>query len=77
MGFTISTKSSNSPPLRQLSLLPPTSGTDPMVWICDEMSVGWARMAFPIQIKLKNPSQFLHPKQYPLKPEGHEALCLS
>jgi hypothetical protein len=27
-------------------------------------------MALPIQIKLKNPSQFPHPKQYPLKPEG-------
>jgi hypothetical protein len=25
-------------------------------------------MALPIQIKLKNPSQFPHPKQYPLKP---------
>jgi hypothetical protein len=28
MGFTISTKSSNSPPPRQLSLLPPPSGTN-------------------------------------------------
>jgi hypothetical protein len=37
------------------------------VW-ADEMSVGWARTALPIQIKLKNPSQFPHPKQYPLKP---------
>jgi hypothetical protein len=46
---------------------------DSTVWT-DEMSVGWARMALPIQIKLKNPSQFPHPKQYPLKPE---ALCLS
>jgi hypothetical protein len=36
----------------------------------DEMSVGQARMALLIQIKLKNPSQFPHPKQYPLKPEG-------
>jgi hypothetical protein len=27
-------------------------------------------MALLIQIKLKNPSQFPHPKQYPLKPEG-------
>jgi hypothetical protein len=39
------------------------------VWT-DEMSVGQARLALPIQIKLKNPSQFPHPKQYPLKPEG-------
>jgi hypothetical protein len=42
---------------------------NPTVWT-DEMSVGLARMALPIQIKLKNPSQFPHPKQYPFKPEG-------
>jgi hypothetical protein len=36
------------------------------VWT-DEISVGWALMALPFQIKLKNPSQFPHPKQYPLK----------
>jgi hypothetical protein len=35
----------------------------------DEMNVGQAWMALPILIKLKNPSQFPHPKQYPLKPE--------
>jgi hypothetical protein len=40
---------------------------DSTMWT-DEMSVGWAWMAYPIQIKLKNPSQFPHPKQYPLKP---------
>jgi hypothetical protein len=34
------------------------------------MSIGGARTALPIQIKLKNPSQVPHPKQYPLKPEG-------
>jgi hypothetical protein len=34
----------------------------------DEMSVGRAWMALPIQIKLKNPSQFPYLKQYPLKP---------
>jgi hypothetical protein len=33
------------------------------------MSVGRDRLAFPIKIKLKNPSQFPYPKQYPLKPE--------
>jgi hypothetical protein len=33
-------------------------------------------MALPVQIKLKNPSQFPHPKQYPLKPEDDEVLCL-
>jgi hypothetical protein len=37
------------------------------VWT-DEMSVGQARLALPIQIKLKDPSQY--PSQYPLKPEG-------
>jgi hypothetical protein len=36
----------------------------------DEMSVGQAWTALPIQIKLKSPSQFPHTKQYPLKPEG-------
>jgi hypothetical protein len=70
MGFTISTKSSNSPPPRQLSLLPPPSGTNRF------HSVDWwdecraARLALPIEIKLKDPSQFPHPKQYPLKSEG-------
>jgi hypothetical protein len=39
------------------------------VWT-DEMSVGWAKTALPIQIKLKNPSQYPHQKQYPLQPEG-------
>jgi hypothetical protein len=42
---------------------------DSTVWT-NEMSVGWARMALPIQLKLKNPSQFPHLKQNPLKPEG-------
>jgi hypothetical protein len=39
-----------------------------------DMSIGQDRMTFPIQIKLKNPSQFPHPKQYPLKPEGWGGL---
>jgi hypothetical protein len=47
---------------------------DSTMWT-DEMSVGRVRTALPIQIKLKNPSQFPHPKHYPLKPEGDEALC--
>jgi hypothetical protein len=34
--------------------------------LTDEMSVERTRMALSIQIKLKNPSQFPHPKQYPL-----------
>jgi hypothetical protein len=42
---------------------------DSTVWT-DEMSVGRARMALPIQIKLKDPSEFPHQKKYPLKPEG-------
>jgi hypothetical protein len=69
MGFTISIKSSNSPPPRQLSLLPSPLGTNRF------HSVDWwdecrGSQDSPIQIKLKNPSQFSHPKQYPLKPEG-------
>jgi hypothetical protein len=39
------------------------------VWT-DGMTVGWAKMALPNQIKLKYPSQFPHQKQYPLKSEG-------
>jgi hypothetical protein len=31
-------------------------------------------MAFPIQVKLKDPSQFPHHKQYSLKPEGRQGL---
>jgi hypothetical protein len=41
---------------------------DSTLWT-DETSVGQAWMALPIQIKLKDPSQFPCPKQYPLKPE--------
>jgi hypothetical protein len=48
----------------------------PTVWT-DGMTVGQARTVPPIQIKLKDPSQFLHRKQYPLKPEGQEASYLS
>jgi hypothetical protein len=46
---------------------------DSTVWT-DEMSVGQARTALPIQIKLKNPSQFPYPKQYPLEPEGRRGF---
>jgi hypothetical protein len=49
---------------------------DPTVWT-DEMSVGQARLALPIQIKLKDPSQFQHPKQYTFKLRDDEVLCLS
>jgi hypothetical protein len=41
---------------------------DSTMWT-DKMSVGRDWMALPIQIKLKNPSQFPHPKQYSLKLE--------
>jgi hypothetical protein len=46
---------------------------DPTVWT-DGMTVGQAKTALPIQIKLKKPSQFPHQKQYPLKPEGQRGL---
>jgi hypothetical protein len=39
---------------------------DPTVW--------WAKIAFPIQIKFKDPSQFPHQEQYPLKSEGQQDL---
>jgi hypothetical protein len=39
-GFTISTKSSNSPPSRQLFLLPPSSGTNRFHSVTDGMTVG-------------------------------------
>jgi hypothetical protein len=52
-GFTISAKSSNSTP-RQLSLLPLfQEQRDPTVWT-DGMTAGRAKMALPIQIKLKS-----------------------
>jgi hypothetical protein len=70
MGFTISTKSSNAPsPSSYLCCPLLQEQIDSTVWT-DEMSIGWAWMALPVQIKLKNPSQFPHPKQYPLKSEG-------
>jgi hypothetical protein len=42
---------------------------DPTVWT-DGMTVGWAKMALPIQIKLKDSLSVSTSKQYPLKPEG-------
>jgi hypothetical protein len=48
---------------------------DSTMWT-DEMSVGLAWLALHIQIKLKNPSQFPHPK--PLTPlKNDKALCQS
>jgi hypothetical protein len=37
-------------------------------------TVGWARIAAPVLIHLKDPSWFPHQKQYPLKPEVKEGL---
>jgi hypothetical protein len=63
MAFTISTKCSNSPPPGSYLYCPLLQEQiDPTVWT-DGVSVGRARMALPIQIKLKNPSQFPHPKK--------------
>jgi hypothetical protein len=42
---------------------------DPIEWT-NGMTVQQAKMALPIQIKLKDPQQLPHQKQYPLKPEG-------
>jgi hypothetical protein len=69
-GFTISTKLK-----AQILLLPGSYFCCPFLqeqihstmWT-DEISVGEGWMALPIQIKLKNPSQFPHPKKYPFKP---------
>jgi hypothetical protein len=38
------------------------------------MTIGRDRTAPPIQIKLKDASQFPHQKQYPLKTEGQRGL---
>jgi hypothetical protein len=40
----------------------------------DGHTVGWVRTAVPVLIHLKDPSQFPHQKQYPLKPEVKEVL---
>jgi hypothetical protein len=75
MGFTISTKSSNFPPPTGNYLCCPLlqEQIDSTVWT-DGMTVGQAKTALPIQLKLKDPSQFPHQKQYPLKPEGQRGL---
>jgi hypothetical protein len=70
MEFTISTKISNSLPPGSYFCCPLLQEQiDSTVWT-DEMSVGQARLALTIQIKLKDPSQFAHLKQYPFNPEG-------
>jgi hypothetical protein len=69
-GFTISMNAQiHLPPGSYLCCPLLQEQRDSTVWT-DEMSVGWARTALPVQIKLKNPPQLPHTKQYPLKPEG-------
>jgi hypothetical protein len=46
---------------------------DSTVWT-KRMTVGQATTALLIQIRLKDPSQFPHQKQYPLKPKGQGLL---
>jgi hypothetical protein len=56
MGFTISTKRLNSlPPGNYLCCLLLQEQIDPTVWT-DGITIGQAKMSFPFQIKLKNPS---------------------
>jgi hypothetical protein len=58
-------------------LLPPGNTCFPLieeqvdltVWT-DGTTVSQAKTALPVQIKLKDPLQVPHQKQYPLKPEG-------
>jgi hypothetical protein len=70
MGFTISTKSSNSPPPGSCLCCPLLQEQiDPTVWT-DGMTVGWARKALPIQRELKDPSQFPHTKTISLQAWG-------
>jgi hypothetical protein len=65
------------PQLKVQSLLPPwgillfpliEEQVDPTVWT-DSITVSQVKTALPVQIKLKDPLQFPHQKQYPLKPE--------
>ena len=46
---------------------------NPRVW-ADGKSVGWAQIAIPAVVKLKDPHLFPHKKQYPLKSEVKEGL---
>jgi hypothetical protein len=78
MGFTISTKSSNSPPPRQLSLLPPPSGTNRF------HSVDWwdeCRVSLdspPYSNKTQTSLTVSIPKNnVPSSLRDNEALCLS
>jgi hypothetical protein len=46
---------------------------DPTVWT-DGTTVVEEKIALPVQIKLKDPLQFPHQKQYPLKPDGQHGI---
>jgi hypothetical protein len=46
---------------------------DPSVWM-DGSTIGRAKTAFPIWIHLKDPLQFPHQNQYPLKPKAQKGL---
>jgi hypothetical protein len=75
-GFTISIKSSNSPPPRQPSLLPLLQEQiDPSVDWWDECRV--SQDGPPYSNKTQRSLTVSTPKQYPLKPEGRETLSLS
>ena len=56
-----------------LSLPLVEQNVNPRVW-ADGKSVGRARNAIPVAVKLKDPHLFAHKKQYPLKPEVREGL---
>jgi hypothetical protein len=46
---------------------------DPSVWM-DGSNIGRAKAASPVQVHHKDPHQFPHQKQYPLKPEAQKGL---
>ena len=56
-----------------LSLPLTEQNVNPRVW-ADGKSVGRAKKAIPVVVKLKDPHLFPHKKQYPLKPEVKEGL---
>ena len=56
-----------------LSLPLVEQNVNPRVW-ADGKSVGRARNAIPVVVKLKDPHLFPYKKKYPLKPEVKEGL---
>ena len=61
----------NMEPFLSLPLV--EQNVNPRVW-ADGKSVGRARNAIPVAVKLKDPHLFALKKQYPLKPEVREGL---